>query len=195
MSRTIWKKCISKRVCIKKWFVKKCFNFRFCVAIVKNRGDFFFVISGFGKSWKKKLFNGCKTVFSFKIAKLKLCSSVGRNSVRFIVKGCLGALGLNKCWTLYSRQVRWASSATIDPALIKLLIPDAQELAMVSQLEADSDDDLITADAPLDPDDFVAFAAEHESEMAMASVGEDDDEGALDIEPELLLMSEFEAAD
>lgn len=193
MSRTIWKKCIGKRVCVKVWFKKVCFNFRFCVAIIKDGRSFFFVITGFGKSWKHKLFSGCRTVFSFRIAKLKLCASVGRSSVKFVVRGCLGALGLKKCWTLYSRQVRWASLASLDSGVMQLMIPDAQELAFVSQLTSEDEDNLVVADAALDPDDFVAFAAEHETLMAAANLDEDDDEGAIDIEPELLMMNNFEA--
>jgi hypothetical protein len=110
----IWQECIDREICINVPLIgKKCVRIAGCVRLINENGTIFLEIEAFGQRWRYALTNACHDVFSWGIAKLRVCIQTIGGGVRIVLEGCIGVDGINKCWTLLAQDIKFFKIAEL----------------------------------------------------------------------------------
>lgn len=187
MAQTVWEKCIDKKVCIKLIFKKFCLRFKICVRLIQEGDTLYIEISGFGRSWKQKLFSGCKTVFSYKIGKVKVCLQSATRKVRIVLKICLGVDGVNKCWTVLAHDIQWfavSDLSSTELSVFKMTDPGLMDYSdALAAVGGDGQSAVFgIIDYELEPHELVEFES-----AIVAMQAEGDEDSAIEVYPYLAM--------
>lgn len=110
-SHVVWNWSYDHEYCIHIPFVgKKCVTINVGISILESDGKYSVEVQFMGHHASVALFSGCHTVVSVSVGHLEICLTpdVQSGSLKGFdikVKACVGILGIDKCFDLYSKHI------------------------------------------------------------------------------------------